>query len=86
MDLEDEIDKKEINILNAQHAIDCIREAIEDVKDFDESMADFWEDDIDTLKKYIKAQEKDIEDLKEQEEYGSENNERIKEFERENII
>lgn len=82
MDLEDEIDQKEINILNAQHAMDCIREAIEDVKDFDESMADFWEDDIDTLKKYIKAQEKDIEDLKEQEEYGSDREERTREFER----
>ena len=82
------MDKEELkeNITTMKLAIESLKEAIYYMAELDESMTDFWQDDIDDLKRRIRKAEQEIEDLEEQEEYCFENKERIKEFEKENII
>ena len=80
--MEDKIEELQNNIATMELAIESLKEAIYYMAELDESMTDFWQDDIDDLKRRIRKAEQEIEDLEEQEEYGSENKERIKEFER----
>ena len=84
--MQDKIEELQENIATMELVIESLKEAIYYMVELDESMTEYWQDDIDDLKRRIRKAEQEIEDLEEQEEYGSDSKERIKEFERENRI
>lgn len=83
--MEDEkIEKIETDINDIDYAIDKLEETINCLRDIPEceEIADYTEDDVNTLKIIRKQKQDEIEDLEEQEDYISDFEERRKEFER----
>ena len=51
--MEDKIEELQGNIATMELAIESLQEAIYYMSELDESMADFWQDDVDDLKRRI---------------------------------
>ena len=84
MDYNEKKEELEANLCDINYAIDRLEEARNCLRDITEceEVLGYIEDDIDSLKIIKEKIEEQIEDIEEQEEYGSDVEERRTEFER----
>lgn len=83
----DEIEQIEVNIADIESAKEYMEMATNCLRNIEEceEVLGYIEDDIDTLKGIIEKLQEKIEDVEEQEEYGSDRKERTVEFVKEAI-